>query len=43
MVGPTEGTAAGNILAQAISSGEIKDIKQGRKIISDSFGISEVK
>ena len=43
MVGPTEGTAAGNILAQAISSGEIKDIKQGRKIISDSFGISEVE
>jgi rhamnulokinase len=43
MAGPTEGTAAGNVLAQAISSGQIKDIKQGRKIINDSFGISEVE
>lgn len=35
--GPIEATALGNIVAQAIAAGEIKDIWQGREIISNSF------
>lgn len=35
--GPVEATALGNIVAQAIAAGEIKDIWQGREIISNSF------
>ena len=35
--GPVEATALGNIVAQAIASGEIRDIWQGREIISNSF------
>lgn len=41
-VGPTEGTAVGNLLAQAISSGEIKDLKDGRQTVIKSFGIKEI-
>lgn len=35
--GPVEATALGNIVAQAIAAGEIKDVWQGREIISNSF------
>ncbi|MHA1368535.1 MAG: rhamnulokinase [Promethearchaeota archaeon] len=35
--GPSEATAIGNTIVQAISTGEIKDIKAGREIINDSF------
>ena len=38
--GPIEATALGNIVAQAIAAGEIKDVKEGRQVISDSFDIS---
>ncbi len=41
-VGPTEGTAVGNLLAQAISSREIKDLKDGRQAVIKSFGIKEI-
>lgn len=41
-VGPTEGTAVGNLLAQAISSGEIKNLTEGRKTVINSFGIKEI-
>lgn len=35
--GPVEATALGNIVSQAIAAGEVRDIWQGREIISDSF------
>ena len=37
MAGPDEATSIGNIIVQAISSGEIKDLKAGRKIVAASF------
>lgn len=37
--GPIEATALGNIVAQAIAAGEIKDIWQGREVIRNSFDI----
>ncbi len=41
--GPTEGTAIGNLVCQMISSGEIKDLKEARKIVKESFEIKEYK
>ena len=38
--GPIEATALGNIVAQAIAAGEIKDVRQGREVIANSFDIS---
>lgn len=35
--GPTEATAIGNILMQMISTGAIKDLRQGREIVQNSF------
>lgn len=37
--GPIEATALGNIIAQAIAAGEIRDIWQGREVIRNSFDI----
>ncbi len=37
--GPVEATALGNIVAQLISLGEIKDMWEARQIIADSFEI----
>lgn len=37
VAGPTEATASGNILIQAISSGQVADIKAARQIVADSF------
>ena len=42
LAGPTEGTAVGNILSQAISSKEISSIKEGREIVKNSFAVKEV-
>ena len=39
--GPKEATAIGNILIQAVSMGEIKDIDTGRSIIRDSYEVVE--
>ncbi len=37
--GPTEGTAIGNIAVQMITAGELKDLKDARCCIKDSFDI----
>lgn len=37
--GPTEATAIGNLVAQAIAQGELKDLAEARAMISDSFGV----
>ncbi|MBO7148229.1 MAG: rhamnulokinase [Clostridia bacterium] len=37
--GPVEATAAGNLLVQAISLGEIKDLAQAREVVKNSFEI----
>ena len=39
--GPSEATAIGNILVQALALGEIKDIKELRQIVINSFPIKE--
>ncbi|MBN2852382.1 MAG: rhamnulokinase [Clostridia bacterium] len=41
--GPIEATATGNIVAQLIALGEIKDLKQARGIIRNSFEIKTYK
>ncbi len=37
--GPVEATALGNIAVQAIANGEIKDVKEAREVIANSFPI----
>ena len=37
--GPTEATAIGNLAAQMITAGELKDLKSARQCIFDSFEI----
>ncbi len=37
MAGPVEATAAGNILAQLMATGEISSLEEGREIVSASF------
>ncbi len=39
--GPVEATAIGNLLAQILASGEIKDLSEGKKLIAKSFEIKE--
>ena len=39
--GPVEATALGNIAAQAIALGEVRDMWQAREIIADSFEVKE--
>jgi rhamnulokinase len=39
LAGPCEGTAAGNLIVQAIALGHIKDLAEARKVIADSFEI----
>ncbi len=41
-VGPVEATAIGNLIAQMIGTGEIKDLSAARDIIKTSFDITEV-
>ncbi len=38
--GPVEATALGNLCVQAIAEGEIKDTKEARQVIANSFEIS---
>jgi len=40
--GPTEATAIGNITAQLIASGEIKNLSEARSIIFDSFEVKTI-
>ncbi len=42
VAGPVEATATGNILAQLIASGIIKDLDEGKKIVAYSFDIKEI-
>lgn len=42
LAGPTEGTAVGNLLAQIISAGEIKDLAEARMVVKNSFAVVEV-
>ena len=42
-VGPVEATAIGNLIAQMIGTGEIKDLPTARELIKTSFDITEVK
>ena len=37
--GPSEATALGNILVQAISLGELKDLREGRSLIARNFDV----
>ncbi|MFH1879346.1 MAG: rhamnulokinase family protein [Bacillota bacterium] len=39
--GPTEGTALGNLIAQMITCGELKDLQTARQLIAESFQIRE--
>ena len=39
--GPTEATAIGNIASQMIADGKLKDLKDARRCIFDSFEIKE--
>ena len=39
--GPTEATAIGNVAAQMIAAGELKDLKDARRCIFNSFKIKE--
>jgi len=43
VVGPTEATAVGNILVQAIAMGHVSSIEEGRKIVRDSFSIETIQ
>jgi len=42
LTGPTECTAIGNIVAQMMGAGEVKDLKEARNIIKNTFDIKEV-
>ena len=42
IIGPTEGTAIGNLLMQMIKSGELEDLAQARKLVKESFDIKEI-
>ncbi|VDG22546.1 rhamnulokinase [Lactiplantibacillus mudanjiangensis] len=41
VAGPNEATAIGNVLVQMISTGEVKDIVAGRKLIKESFELKQ--
>ena len=37
LAGPTEATASGNILAQAIAAGAVENLAEARQIVRNSF------
>lgn len=41
LAGPTEATAIGNIMMQAVAGGEVGDIAQAREVIRQSFTVEE--
>ncbi len=43
ITGPDEATALGNVIAQAMCFGDVKDLTEGRKLIKQSFDIGEIK
>ena len=40
--GPAEGTAIGNFMMQMVGCGDIESVKEGRKLIKNSFDIEEL-
>ena len=43
VTGPVEATAIGNLLVQAIGSGELANLSELRKVVADSFSVEEVR
>lgn len=43
VVGPTEATAIGNILVQAIALGHVSSLEEARKIVRDSFPVQTIQ
>ena len=43
IAGPVEATAVGNVLIQAVARGEIDSIGQARKVVANSFELTEYK
>lgn len=41
ITGPAEGTAIGNLLAQMIGLGDLKDVAEGRVLVANSFEVEE--
>ena len=41
IAGPIEATASGNIIMQAIATGQIESLQQGRQVIANSFELKE--
>jgi rhamnulokinase len=41
--GPVEATAIGNILVQAIASGEVASYREGRKLIAENFKVKKFR
>ncbi len=39
VAGPAEATAAGNVLVQAIGSGAVSDLEEGRRMVARSFAV----
>ncbi len=42
VTGPVEATATGNLLSQMLSTGEIKSLSEGKRLIKKSFEIKEI-
>ncbi len=43
VIGPTEATAAGNVLIQAMTLGHVPSLEQARKIVRDSFDMEIIQ
>jgi sugar (pentulose or hexulose) kinase len=43
LAGPTEATAVGNILVQAIAMGHLDSLRDLRRIVRDSFPVTEFR
>jgi len=41
--GPIEATVIGNLMTQMMAAGEISDLAAGRKIVRESFAVTEIK
>ncbi len=41
LAGPSEATAAGNALTQAMGAGEVKDLEEVREVVRRSFQVEE--
>mgnify|MGYP001314591545 CR=1 FL=1 len=41
VAGPIEATAVGNIMMQLVALGQIRDLREGRKLVAESFDLKE--